>query len=296
MKIEIFDVEHGACALITTAFGAHILIDCGSSKTWQPGTVLANRGIYRIDQLIITNCDEDHVSGLPNLLEYLSVRSLLRNPLVTPDVLRDLKRQNGIGSGIAALLGMMDRYNEPVVFTRLEALTFCGLDLQIFYNDPSTHWDTNNLSLVVAVNAEGLRFLFPGDLERQGWQSLHHSNMAFRWALASTDVLVASHHGRANGIHNEVFSANGLKPHLVIISDKPHEHETQETIGYYRQLARGARFKKRDGVGVERNVLTTRKDGHLVFNINKSTNAWTVEQQPSYLLELLRLFTPTETR
>jgi hypothetical protein len=40
MRLEIFNVEHGACALVTTSGNRHILVDCGDNTTigWEPGT------------------------------------------------------------------------------------------------------------------------------------------------------------------------------------------------------------------------------------------------------------------
>ena len=66
MILEIFDVEHGACALVTTGNGKRILIDCGDNATtgWEPGSALRRRGIAAIERLVVTNYDEDHVSGI----------------------------------------------------------------------------------------------------------------------------------------------------------------------------------------------------------------------------------------
>jgi hypothetical protein len=39
MYLEIFDVEHGACALINTSNGKRVMIDCGhnAATNWRPG-------------------------------------------------------------------------------------------------------------------------------------------------------------------------------------------------------------------------------------------------------------------
>ncbi len=70
MFLDIYDVEHGACALITTSNGRRVLIDSGHNggTGWRPGTFLRNAGIAEIDRLCVTNYDEDHVSGLPTCL------------------------------------------------------------------------------------------------------------------------------------------------------------------------------------------------------------------------------------
>jgi beta-lactamase superfamily II metal-dependent hydrolase len=87
MHLEIFDVEHVACALLTADDGTRMMIDCGhnGSTDWHPGTYLLNSGISRLDLLAITNYDEDHVSGLPNLREKVEIGKLWRNKSVAPD-------------------------------------------------------------------------------------------------------------------------------------------------------------------------------------------------------------------
>lgn len=75
MNLQIFDVEHGACALLTCNNETRLMIDCGhnASTGWYPGSYLRSKGITYLDMLAITNYDEDHVSGLANLLENVKV-------------------------------------------------------------------------------------------------------------------------------------------------------------------------------------------------------------------------------
>jgi beta-lactamase superfamily II metal-dependent hydrolase len=82
MKVQIFDVEHGACALVTADTGAHMLIDCGHNSTtgWRPSTYLPSIGVTHLDELVITNYDEDHVSDLPYLVRSVGIGILTRNP------------------------------------------------------------------------------------------------------------------------------------------------------------------------------------------------------------------------
>src|SRR5271166_2096205 len=116
MKIQIFDVEHGGCALVTADNGARILIDAGHNGTtnWRPSTHLYNLGVSHLEQLIITNYDEDHASDLPNILRIVSVGVLTSNPSVSGDDLRKLKHSGGIGNGIATLADLKGRYTASV--------------------------------------------------------------------------------------------------------------------------------------------------------------------------------------
>ena len=85
MDLKIFDVEHGACALLTCDNGTRIMIDCGhnASSGWYPGTYLQQQGISQIEMLTVSNYDEDHVSGIENLFWKINVSSLTRNPTVS---------------------------------------------------------------------------------------------------------------------------------------------------------------------------------------------------------------------
>lgn len=274
MQLEVFDVEHGACALLTTDNGRRIMIDCGhnASTGWCPGSFLRyERGVKELDLLMVTNYDEDHVSGLPDLLEHVRVRQLMRNQTVDAADLKYLKSEDGMGKGIDALADMIRRYTDTVSAAAGNTIDFPGVEYQTFRNRyPQDFDDENNLSMVVQLKVNGVSFLFPGDLETAGWQKLLGSNQNFRRAVTQTDVLFAAHHGRENGICDEIFTQHGCTPWLVVISDKAKKHQTQETVPYY-----GSKVIGRDFRGRSRDVLTTRNDGDFTFYFDG--RGWTVD-------------------
>lgn len=55
MKLQIFDVEHGSCALLTCINGTKLMIDCGhnSNSDWKPGSYLRTQGITYLDTLAL---------------------------------------------------------------------------------------------------------------------------------------------------------------------------------------------------------------------------------------------------
>ena len=79
-------------------------------------------------------------------------------------------------------------------------------------------------------------------------------------------VLEASHHGRRNGICEEMFDQHGCHPELVIISDDYKQYDTQETTRYYASKAKGISGFRND---VRRWVLTTRSDGYMLFRFEE---------------------------
>lgn len=264
--LEIFDVAHGQCSLLTSDAGAHLLIDCGHNGAtgWRPSDMLRRRGIGRLDELIITNYDEDHVSDLPAVLETVFVDILSGNPTVGGADLFDLKAQGGMGRGIAALADMTRSYTEPA----FRHVDYDGMTRQSFWNSyPDEFEDENNLSLVTIMRwpgyggGPGFSILYAGDMERAGWLALLQ-RADFRAEMRDITVFVASHHGRFNGYCAELFDWTGLQPIIFVISDCGIQHATQETIALYRKHAWGV-----DHNGTRRRVITTRRDGYVSFDI-----------------------------
>jgi beta-lactamase superfamily II metal-dependent hydrolase len=258
MRLQIFNVEHGACALLTTSNGRRVMIDCGDNTTtgWEPGSYLASQGITSLDRLIISNYDEDHVSGIANLLAYVNVGMITRNSSVSTNAIRTLKTEDGMGLSIQTLIDVLDNvYTGSVAATDLD---FGDTSFELFYNTPSQFDDENNLSLVTFVTCGSRRLVFPGDLEEAGWLTLLR-NPTFRSYLTGTDIFVASHHGRESGCCDEVFALS--HPEFVIISDASKQHQTQETVPWYRTKTRGFTYN-----GRQRHVVTTRRDGNIELN------------------------------
>ena len=258
MWVQIFDVEHGQCSLVTTDNGSRILVDCGhnTSTGWRPSEYLERIGVSSLDALFVTNFDEDHASDLPNLARKVAVPNLISNTSVTgPDLYR-LKRRNGMGNGIAALAEMKSGYGAPGVGTPVDF----GVRWQVFYNlYPSEFDDENNLSLVLVMKAHGLTICFPGDMEIAGWKNLL-GKPGFKQAMRDVNVLVASHHGRENGCCEELYEETGLYPEATIISDAGKQYATQETVRWYEDRSRGFLLN-----GKPRSVITTRDDGNVVI-------------------------------
>ena len=121
--------------------------------------------------------------------------------------------------------------------------------------------DTNNLSVVTILDIGDDTFLIPGDMEKEGWQTLLASSPKLRSRLKDVNIYIASHHGRFNGYCEEIFTTHGCCPDVFVFSDSAKVHETQETDGLYRQWASGINFN-----GETRKVLTTRKDGGLTWS------------------------------
>lgn len=268
MQLNIFNVDHGACALITTSNGRHMLIDCGhhAEKRWFPGTALNAMGVYALDKLFVTNFDEDHVSGFSDLMSKVLVDTLVKNGTVGPDILRSMKAEHGMGPGIRLLHQAMQQTFTGTPSTTIGFEDFGDTSFNIFrnpYNPFFGFTDSNNLSLVIFVRCGPHKIIFPGDLEKPGWKALLQDPEFVR-ELRDVNLFVASHHGRLNGYCPEVMA---LCPNIqaIIFSDEGIVYQTQETANLYRKHAKGFTYD-----GQLRRVLTTRSDKSMQFQLHET--------------------------
>jgi beta-lactamase superfamily II metal-dependent hydrolase len=261
LRIEIFDVEHGACALLTADNGNRMMIDCGhrTSPLWLPGQTLQNRRITTLEYLYVTNYDEDHVSGLGDLLGRVNVQWIFRNASVSPQIIQRLKTEDGMGPGIERLVQTLT-YTHTLSSVGALLPPLPGVTVSTFHNTYPAFEDENNLSLIVHLDCFGVGIMFTGDMETAGFAPLL-TDPAFVDRLKRTSVFVAPHHGRVSGCCDDV--AKYCKPYYVVVSDKSHMYESQQTHDHYHAMAIGGKFR-----GRERHVLTTRNDGAITIDIS----------------------------
>ncbi len=262
MDLRIFDVSHGFCAYLTADNGNVMLFDCGHNERtgFRPSDYLLNNGCTGIEHLIIQNFDQDHLSDFPSVISKLPVKYFFRNRSILPNQLQALKEESGpLTPAMEKVLEMHKNYVHPIEGPPL----FPSIEFEIFYNQYPAFGDTNNLSLVSFIHFDGLDIVFPGDLEKAGWETLL-KNPLFLTHLRRVNIFIASHHGRATGYCEDVFKY--CTPDIVIISDKEVVHETQKQI--YAKHTNGVPWNS----GPDRRyVLTTRSDG--MIRISKSSGS-----------------------
>ncbi|QQN73889.1 hypothetical protein JD971_14240 [Croceicoccus sp. YJ47] len=270
MRLRIWDVQHGACAMVqhvTGLLGGRLaMIDSGSGSDFRPSSYIRH-GLGRdvLDYLFITNADQDHMSDLRGLQDDgVHVQTLVRNPSYSGLQMHDLKLISGpLTRDAHWYVDACETYNTPTEYPFDAHMG--GIEASLFWNNYPAFTKTNDLSLVVFIKFSGFKILFPGDLEKAGWLALLQ-RPDFRAELVGTNVLVASHHGRENGYCEEAF--NYFTPDAVVISDKPIKHETQRgMVPDYRRVVREGGVRVRSTMK-DRHVLTTRRDGHIQFTVH----------------------------
>jgi beta-lactamase superfamily II metal-dependent hydrolase len=213
MRVEIFDVGHGQCAVVTSPNGRRMMIDCGirlkDGRFWSPS--LHFRGEF-FDLLALSNLDEDHICGFDSMLERTRIGQILSNPSIGALELSRLKK-DGMGAGARAVATWLANPGPPAPFPDFgpaKIRWYCNS----FFSGVAN--ETNDLSLVIVIEYCGFKIVFSGDMEAAGWQRLL-CDPSFCCDLVGTSIFVASHHGRENGQCAELF--NWVWPELIVIAD-----------------------------------------------------------------------------
>ncbi len=269
MMIHIHDVGHGGCAVITCPNGARIMLDCGFrlDPEWFPSVAF---GGEFIDLLVFMNLDEDHVNDLPYMCDRVRLGAIFSNPTVTAAALAAIKHEHGMDDGVRHVHSILARFGPGMI--GCPPLDCGGVQAWAYWNLFGLDFtETNNLSLAVFVRYGGFTILFAGDLETGGWHWLLR-RPRFVADLATVNVLVASHHGRANGRCEKAFKI--FKPDVVVFSDDERQYDSQNTDAWYRQRSHGIPDLNRLPHPIlgyrRRHVLTTRRDGTMTIKVEPS--------------------------
>jgi beta-lactamase superfamily II metal-dependent hydrolase len=103
MRVDIFDVGHGQCTVITAPNGRRVMLDCGDrwseESFWSPSLHYFKQ---TIELSALMNLDEDHVSDFDGMIKNCTVPWILSNPTVGPREFALLKK-GGMGSGAEAV-------------------------------------------------------------------------------------------------------------------------------------------------------------------------------------------------
>lgn len=198
-RVTFFDVGQGDAAALRS--GARtMLVDGGRDERLLP--LLADRGIRRIDAVVLTHAHPDHCGALPSLVEQFDVGRVW----ITP--------RRFTGECARRLLAACSRSHTPIHFVRdgttmqLGAFSITAqLADTTFRRAPE-----NNASIVLRAEAEGRRFLLTGDIEKEAELVLGDRDLR---ALRA-DVLKVAHHGSRGSTSESILDA--IAPRIAVIS------------------------------------------------------------------------------
>ena len=91
LQVTFLDVGQGDCIVVETPYGQNYVVDCGSTSENAVGEYrlipfLKYQGIGTVDGVIMTHADEDHISGIRELLILGKEEGIQVKALLLPDI------------------------------------------------------------------------------------------------------------------------------------------------------------------------------------------------------------------
>jgi beta-lactamase superfamily II metal-dependent hydrolase len=293
----IWKVQHGSAAFIRTPNDRTIMLDAGNSEDFSPALHLKNNyGLdahtKRLDKIIISHPDRDHISDLPNVSKVLNPRILHRNNGIPDNIVYPLGTEN-LSEPLKTYKLMNDNYNRPLSdVEKSEPITnWGGVLVKGFSNSKENLTKCpdnslkNNMSLVCYVKYKDTEIIFPGDLEPYGWWSLL-TNTEFREyaGKATYRILIAPHHGRESGIcytkdgkkciYNPILEV--ISPDLVIMSDK-RGNETTVPEKYRPYVNTGLPvYSGSKKISEIKKVITTKTNNFVFIQVSENNETFPI--------------------
>ena len=254
LTVTFLDVGLGDAIFVEFPGGGTMLIDGGSGHEFDAGRwvilpFLWNRGIRKIDAVVLTHSDNDHVGGLASVLKDIKVNYVFDNGLPKDSisyknyrvqVAKNVSHYQVLKRG-EKILGI-PRVNLFVVHPPSPLLS-------------GTSADANNNSVVLRLVYKDVSFLFCADIQKDAMEQL----LPLSPMLKST-IIKVPHHGSDEG-KTEGYLFQAISPKFAVISvdrnnrfgfSAPEVVERLKKLGteVYKTSDSGAVIISTDGKGV----------------------------------------------
>ena len=229
LRIDFLDVGQGDAALVTMPDGTTLLLDAGgrprfddarrSASAGEVGEVFERdtrsigeavvseylwwRGLDRVDYLLATHADADHIDGLNDVARNFDVRAAIvaRAPARDPE--------------FAQFAATMQQYDVPVrLVGRGDTLRFGAVEAEVLWPPRSENPDApsgNDDSVVLRLRFGHRVFILTGDIEKGAEAALMGVQDNLR-----CDVVKVAHHGSKTSSTDAFVKAT--QPSLAVIS------------------------------------------------------------------------------
>lgn len=208
VKVTFFDVGKGDAILIETS-GHCMLIDSGYDDTSESLLdYIDQQNIGRLDYMILTHFDKDHVGGADRIIENVEIGTVLQ-----PDY------ESDSGQYQEYVQAMESKGIVPVRVMNQMEMSLDGVDFLLDPPKQNDYEQENDFSLVISMTCGEVSFLFAGDCEKERLDELLEQT---GFGLAH-DVLKVPHHGRKEKNSEEFLKA--VSPATAVITHSPKEAE-----------------------------------------------------------------------
>lgn len=252
MEIHFLDVGQGLSILAKSE--DEVLIYDGGDRNHSDFVVsyLKTQGIDKIDYLISSHYDSDHLSGLIGCLYAFEIETI-----IAANYEHNSSLYNSFHNAVAEK-GLTITYPQAGDTFEFGSGSFTILSPSTTYND------SNNNSVTLKLSNGNDHFLFMGDAEQDSETDIVNSGLDL-----SCDVLCAGHHGSASSTSWDLLQAS--VPEYAVIScgiANSHGHPHEETMEKLYSM--------------EIPVFRTDLQGSMIATSNGTSITWNVDPCNNY--------------
>ena len=243
--VHFIDVGQGDASLILCD-GEAMLIDGGNTdKSSTVYTYLKKQGIDRLDYLVCTHPDADHVGGLSGALEYAAAETVW------------CPVESYSSKAFESFRTRVEKQGRKLVKPAVGTAVSLGSATVTVLAPIGDYKDSNNQSIVLRVVYGQTSFLFTGDMETTAENDmLDYWDSRISW---EADVLKVGHHGSDTSTGYRFL--NEVSPDYAVISvgkDNAYGHPHEEPLSRLNQA--GVTILRTDELG----TIVARTDGKEV--------------------------------
>ena len=254
LEMTCLDVGHGQAILVQLPGKGNILFDAGSLYKSNVGRrivapFLDYSGINRIDSIIVSHNEVDHINGIPEIVEHCRVEHVYAN-----DAFFDGVNQWGPAKFLNDWL-IEKGFEKDLKRKRLErGLNLNGpASIKILWPSEQTlqeQLSDNNKSLVSLIQFGDVKILLCSDIEKFAQVELFGL-----YPDLKADVVVVPHHGSKKTA--EQYFLENLDADILIVSCNQRDYERQQAVGAGNETK--SFYTARDGAI----TICVKKDGTI---------------------------------
>lgn len=250
LEINFLAVGQGDGIFIQFPGGKNMLIDTGPPGSegrnieYSIISYLNYLGISSLDYLMISHFDADHAGGISHLLQRKDVKNILIPPF---------KQKTKLHAQLAAGIS---KNNSKLHFLSTDiSFKIADCSIEILNPEPDKiSEDRNENSIVFLLRHQKRKFLFTGDLSKEG-----EARIVENFSLPEIDILKAGHHGSKTSSGEILLAA--VRPKLAVISVGRNNfgHPAEEVINRFKEQS--IKYLRTDQSG----MITVISDGKNIY-------------------------------
>lgn len=255
LKVHFIDVGQGDSSLIITPQNKTILIDGGGSTNSEfdvgKNTLLPyilDRGFTKIDIIIISHFDNDHVGGIFEILNELKVKKVY--------ISKQIEKTENYKKFLEITTKRNIKVYEVIAGNRIQVERNLYFDVLWPKDNQITTNISNNNAIVCNLHYKKFSMLFTGDIEKIAEEEILDFYNKNKFLLKS-DILKVGHHGSKTSTSSNFL--NITSPEIAIIGvgkNNKFGHPNEEVLKRLENICN--------------NIYRTDLNGEIIISVNNN--------------------------